>query len=206
MRYVWLIPALWPDCSLWIFLLPERKEQPQNKILMVRRKHPQPATVLFASRITVCCWIHNNFSVRLFGFFDSKHNLKNTDRETPEFFSKTQWKVMGIHILRQKVLFELMCILTVFTTAVPQTWVYMAFITFGKGAGQCTGQQWRSVPSSAAFLWLLVTTETSQPCLLTAAQNNCPWWQQQHICTNPHPKSRCAAFYQLCCDLPVTQI
>lgn len=137
---------------------------------MVRRKHPQPATVMFASRITVCCWIHNRFSVCLFGFFGQQTHFKHWQGNS-RGFSKTQWKVMGIHTLCHQVLFELMCILNVFTTVVPQTWVYMAFITFGKGAGQCTGekfQQPRSVPSSAAFLWLLVVNHwnlTTPVCL-----------------------------------------
>lgn len=82
------------------------------------RKHAQPATVKFTSRITVCFWVHNNhFRV----FFWQQTHFKSHWQGNSKVFFKTQWKVMGIHILCHRVLFEVMCILSVPTTAVQRT-------------------------------------------------------------------------------------
>lgn len=135
---------------------------------MVRRKHPQPATVISASRITASCWIHNSFSVSLFVFFflDSKHTLNNTDRETPEFFPKHSGKWWESIYCATK--YFLNCVY--FDCIHHSSTTNLSLHGFHYFWERCrTVHRWRkfqqprSVPSSAAFLWLLVvTTETSQ--------------------------------------------
>lgn len=92
----------------------------------------QPATVKFASRIATCFWDHNSsFGV----FFDTKSHrqVKSTA------FFKTQWKAMGIHMCH-RVLPEVIYFECTHHCSTMNSWPGMTFITFGRDAGECTGE------------------------------------------------------------------
>ena len=210
MEVFWLVQHCW-HYELTVvyryFWCQKGKNSPQIKFLLVMRKHPQLATMKFAGKITVCSWVHNN-SFRVF-FWQQMHSTSHWQGNSRVFF-KTQWKATGIHMLCHRALFEVMCILSVPTTAVQWTLEVYGLHYFWERCRKVYKwrklQQPRSAPYAATLLWLsVIALKTHNYCLPTAARNNWPWWQEQHVGTSLHPESKCIALSQLCCDLPVIQ-
>lgn len=159
------------------------------------RKHPQPATIKLASRITVCFWVHNN-SFRVCSWQQSY--FRSHWQGNSGVFFKTQWEAMGTHILYYRVLFEVVCILSVHSTAVQWTlefthglqyfWKRCRWVYRGRKL-----QQARSAPYSAMLLWLFVIN-TENPLLLSAYSS----WKQLALVTGTAHLHKSAPWVQTC--------